>query len=93
MNQYQYLGKHHTRVVLIKGQPKVRVEPKETVETVLTLPKKLFALVQEDAPKANKNAQTKQTNNNNQPTDATVVEPADATVEASDTDVQVESEE
>lgn len=85
MTQYKYLGKHHTRVVLVPGQPKVRVEPKEIVETTLILPKKLFVLVQED--------KKSKENKNIQPTDATVVEPADATVEASDTDVQVESEE
>ena len=49
LKKYQYVGQHHTMVVLEKGQPKVRVEPEEVVETELQLPKSLFKLVDEEA--------------------------------------------
>ena len=49
LKKYQYVGQHHTMVVLEKGQPKVRVEPEEVVETELQLPKSLFKIVDEEA--------------------------------------------
>ncbi len=49
LKKYEYVGQHHTMVVLEKGQPKVRVEPEEVVETELQLPKSLFKLVDEEA--------------------------------------------
>ena len=49
LKKYEYVGQHHTMVALEKGQPKVRVEPEEVVETELQLPKALFKLVDEEA--------------------------------------------
>lgn len=49
LKKYEYVGQHHTMVVLEKGQPKVRVEPEEVVETQLQLPKSLFKLVDQEA--------------------------------------------
>ena len=49
LKKYQYVGQHHTMVVLEKEQPKVRVEPEEVVETQLQLPKSLFKLVDQQA--------------------------------------------
>ena len=49
LKKYEYVGQHHTMVVLEKGQPKVRVEPEEMVETELQLPKSLFKLVDQEA--------------------------------------------
>lgn len=49
LKKYEYVGQHHTMVVLEKGQPKVRVEPEEVVETELQLPKSLFKLVDQEA--------------------------------------------
>ena len=49
LKKYQYVGQHHTMVVLEKGQPKERVEPEEMVETELQLPKSLFKLVDQEA--------------------------------------------
>ena len=49
LKKYEYVGQHHTMVVLEKGQPKVRVEPEEVVETQLQLPKALFKLVDQEA--------------------------------------------
>nr|DAR77173.1 MAG TPA: hypothetical protein [Bacteriophage sp.] len=51
LKKYEYVGQHHTMVVLQKGQPKVRVEPNEVVETEVALPKHLFKLVEEEAKK------------------------------------------
>lgn len=51
LKKYEYVGQHHTMVVLEKGQPKVRVEPNEEVETDLKLPKHLFVLVEESKAK------------------------------------------
>ena len=51
LKKYEYVGQHHTMVVLEKGQPKVRVEPNEVVETELALPKHLFKLVNEEEDK------------------------------------------
>lgn len=47
LKKYQYVGQHHTMVVLEKGQPKVKVEPNEVVETELALPKYLFVSTDE----------------------------------------------
>ena len=49
LKKYEYVGQHHTMVALEKGQPKVRVEPEEVVETELQLPKSLFKLVDQEA--------------------------------------------
>ena len=51
LKKYEYVGQHHTMVVLEKGQPKVRVEPNEVVETELALPKHLFKPAEEEAKK------------------------------------------
>ena len=57
LKKYEYVGQHHTMVVLEKGQPKVRVEPEEVVETELQLPKSLFKLVDQKE-EAKKQAET-----------------------------------
>ena len=49
LKKYEYVGQHHTMVALEKGQPKVRIEPEEVVETELQLPKSLFKLVDQQA--------------------------------------------
>lgn len=59
LKKYEYVGQHHTMVVLEKGQPKVRVEPEEVVETELQLPKTLFKLVDQKE-EANKEAETEE---------------------------------
>ncbi len=59
LKKYEYVGQHHTMVVLEKGQPKVRVEPEEMVETELQLPKSLFKLVDQEA-EAKKKAEAEQ---------------------------------
>lgn len=46
-------------VALEKGQPKVRVEPEEVVETQLQLPKSLFKLVDQEE-EAKKQAEAEQ---------------------------------
>ena len=51
LKKYEYVGQYHTMVVLEKGQPKVRIEPNEVVETELALPKHLFKLVNEEEAK------------------------------------------
>lgn len=59
LKKYKYVGQHHTMVVLENGQPKVRVEPEEVVETELQLPKSLFKLVDQEA-EAKKQAEAEQ---------------------------------
>ena len=59
LKKYEYVGQHHTMVVLEKGQPKVRVEPNEVVETELALPKHLFKLVNEEEDKKQAEAEAK----------------------------------
>ena len=46
LKKYQYGGQHHTMVVLEKGQPKVKVEPNEVIETEMDLPKQLFKTIE-----------------------------------------------
>ena len=59
LKKYEYVGQHHTMVVLEKGQPKVRVEPNEVVETELALPKHLFLAEEEAKKKAEAEAKKK----------------------------------
>lgn len=59
LKKYEYVGQHHTMVVLEKGQTKVRVEPNEVVETELALPKHLFKLVNEAEAKKKAEAEAK----------------------------------